>query len=267
MFFKYNPDMLHLKEKLMKKTNDDTLIVIPFKQSVSQGNEIRLTLKGWKKYCQFKYRFVVIGEFDEQLKNDFPWVKFINCPCLSNIDGQYTAHLDLQNKFKVIYRLYGQEYDGFIYTCDDYYPIKPFNLNDVKTIHYLASTFTGVENCPTSYWRHDKWKTRQLLDKEGLPHINYTIHYPYYFEFKKLNEICEKYNLLNESYVMDDVYFNYFKHEDPVQIDTIRLGVWSKSIFEENFKDAVDNPDIKFVSNSVEGWSKELEEEIKKIVE
>jgi len=37
------------------------------------------------------------------------------------------------------------------------------------------------------------------------------------------------------------------------------LGVWNKEIFEKDFQNAVDNPKIKFVANSVEGWSRELE--------
>jgi hypothetical protein len=72
--------------------------------------------------------------------------------------------------------------------------------------------------------------------------------------------------MLEESYVFDDVYFNYFPHEEPVLDSTIRLGIWSKSIFKNNFQKAIDNPSIKFVCNSVDGWSKELEDELWKIV-
>lgn len=242
------------------------MVVLPYKQSGSQGNEIRIALNGWKKFCTFKYRFVVIGEFDEKLKNEFPWVKFIDCPTKEKKEGQYNPHLDIQNKFKAIERLYAQEYDGFIYMTDDEYAIKPFELEDITRIYYHSSNFIGNEKCPTSYWNHDKWKTRQLLDMENLPHINYTTHYPCYFEFKKLEEIRKKYNMLNESYVFDDVYFNYFKHEEPVLDSKIRLGIWNKQIFENEFEKAVENPNIKFMCNSVEGWSKELETALWKII-
>lgn len=72
--------------------------------------------------------------------------------------------------------------------------------------------------------------------------------------------------MLEESYVFDDVYFNYFKHEEPILDSEIRLGIWNKTIFEKDFKNAVNNPNIKFVCNSVEGWSKELEDSLKEIV-
>lgn len=48
--------------------------------------------------------------------------------------------------------------------------------------------------------------------------------------------------------------------------DCIRLGIWSKMDFDRKFQDAVNDPNIKFICNSVEGWSKELEEAIEKIV-
>ena len=264
-FFKINPDMLSKKDELMSQIKDDTLVVMPYKQSGSQGNEIRLTLNGWRKFCKFKYRFVVIGEFDELLKEEFPWVKFIICPTKEKKEGQYNPHLDIQNKFKAISRLYAQEYDGFIYMTDDEYAIKPFELEDITKVYYHSKEFVGNEKSPTSYWRHDKWKTRQLLDKYNLPHINYTTHYPCYFEFKKFDEIQKKFNMLNESYVFDDVYFNYFKHEEPILDNTIRLGIWNNDIFKNDFQKAVDNPNIKFICNSVEGWSEELENNLEMI--
>lgn len=265
-FFKVNQDMLPLKDELIAKEKQEILVVMPYKQSSAQGKEIRIALNGWRKYCQFKYHFIVIGEFDEQLKEEFPWVEFIHCKSIEKKEGQYTPHLDMENKFKIVMKLYSKVYDGFIYTCDDYYAIKPFELKDVTTVHHHSMNFTGCEKCPTSYWRFDKWKTRKLLDVANLPHINYTTHYPYYMQFKKLDEIQKKFNLLQESYVFDDIYFNYFEHEEPVLDSTIRLGIWNNDIFKNEFQKALENPKIKFMCNSVEGWSKELEDNLMKIV-
>lgn len=264
-FFKINTDMIPIKDKLIEQAKNEILVVLPYKQSGSQGNEIKIALSGWRKFCQFNYHFIVIGEFDETLKNEFPWVEFIYCKTKEKKEGQYNPHLDMQNKFKIVKKIYSQAYDGFIWMCDDNYPIKPFDFDDIKRIYCHSLSFDGCEKCPTSYWRYDKWKTRQLLDREGLPHINYTTHFPCYFEFKKLGEIWKKYNILDESYVVEDIYFNYFEHEKPIYDSTIRLGIWNKSIFDNEFQKAVDNPNIKFIVNSVEGWSKELEDELFKI--
>ena len=249
-----------------KRIMEKKLVVLPYRQSGSQGNEIRIALKGWRKFCQFKYHFIVIGEFDQSLKEEFPWVEFIYSPLKERKPDQYMPHLDIQRKMKEVMERYGDIYDGFIYMSDDKYAIKPFDLDTVTRVFYHSPSFTGREDNPTSFWNHDKWKTRKLLDRENLPHINYTTHHPYYLEFKKLKEIWNKFNMLEESYVFDDVYFNYFKHEEPVLDSKIRLGIWDKTIFKKEFKKAVENPEIKFVCNSVDGWSKELETELEKIV-
>lgn len=266
MFFKVNPDMLNIKKELMNKLKDEILVVLPYKQSGSQGNEIKLCLNGWRKYCQFNYHLIVIGEFNNALKDEFPWVEFIYCPSVPKKPNQYNPHLDIQNKFKTVSKMYSQIYDGFIYLTDDEYAIKPFVLSDITKVYCHSFNFTGDKKAPTSYWNYDKWKTRQLLDKYNLPHINYTTHYPCWFEFKKFDEIQKKFDMLKESYVFDDVYFNYFEHDEPILDSKIRLGIWSKEIYERDFQKAIENPNIKFMCNSVEGWCKELENDLEKIV-
>jgi hypothetical protein len=266
IFFNINPDMLHLKQQLLNDLKKEILVILPYKQGGSQGKEIELCLSLWKKFCTFNYHFIVIGEFNQELQNKFPWVEFIYCQSLPKKDAQYNPHLDIQNKFKIISRMYSQIYDGFIYMTDDEYAIKLFNLDDIKKTYYHSSNFTGRQDQPTWYWNHDKWKTKELLVKENLPTINYTTHYPCYFEFKKMEEIRKKYNLLEESYVFDDIYFNYFKHEEPILDNEIRLGIWNKKIYEEEFQKAINNPNIKFCCNSVEGWSKELENSLEEII-
>jgi len=266
-FFEVNPDMKHLKNELINSLEKETLVVLPYKQNGSQGDEINIALKAWKKFCQFNYHFVVIGEFEDSLKDEFPWVEFIFSKTLPKKEGQYNQHLDVQHCFEIVSKKYDKTYDGFIWMVDDNYAIKPFTIEDITTIHYLKESFTGFEPVPASHWGHDKWKTRNLLDNNKLPCLNYTTHYPCYFEFKKLQEIWDRFNMRNESYVLEDVYFNYFKHTTPIQVDSIRIGIWNKFMFNTRFEDAVKNPNIKFVCNSVGGWSKELENELKKLIE
>lgn len=242
-----------------------TLVVLTYFKHGAQGREIQLALKGWRKFCQFDYHFVVIGEFDNFLRGMFPWVEFIKCPKAPLKKGQYNPHLDIQNRMKVALERFAGEYDGFVWMADDWYAIKPFELDDITTVHYNEPNY-GKEDAPCSYWSHDKWKTHQLLAKENLPQVNYTIHYPYWYEDAKLKEIWDRFNMLEESYVLEDVYFNYFSHSEPVREKEVMLGVWNKDILDKEFQNAVDNPKIKFVANSVEGWSSELENALERII-
>ena len=265
-FFKVNSDMICKKEELINQLKQEILIVLPYKQDKSQGKEIELSLSLWKKFCRFNYHFIVIGEFNNILKDKFSWVEFIYCPSKEKVENQYNQHLDVQYCMEIIMKKYSNLYDGFIWIADDNYAIKEFNLKDITTIYKLSDNFIGQQEKPTSYWAHDKWKTRKLLDKENLPHINYTTHYPCYFEFKKLKEIWDKFNMRNESYVLEDIYFNYFEHEEPQQVNKIRLGIWNNQIYKQEFHNAINNPNIKFICNSVDGWSKELENDLEIII-
>ena len=266
-FFLINPDMNDKKEKLLKTLkNDDVLVVLPYVQGGSQGREIELALSGWKKFCKFKIHFVVIGQFDDKLVKKFPWVEFITCPSVAKEEDQYTPHLDIQMKLEIIMRMYKNGYNGFIRTADDIYPIKPFELEDITTPHYHYHIINGSEMLPLASFYNNKWKPKQLLEKNNLPCINYTAHYPIYYEFSKLKEIWDKFDMRNESYVLEDVYFNYFEHEEPVLDKDIRLGIWNYEMYKNKFQDAVNDPKIKFVCNSVEGWNEDMENDLEKIV-
>jgi hypothetical protein len=266
-FFAINPDMNDKKEELLKSLkNDDVLVVMPYVQRGSQGKEIELALSCWKKFCKFKFHFVVIGEFDNSLTEKFPWVEFVPCPSVAREENQYTPHLDIQMKLEIVMRMYKTKYDGFIRIADDIYSIKPFDLEDITTPHYHSKMIDGSDKLPLAAFFNNKWKTKQLLEENGLPCINYTAHYPVYYEFSKLREIWNKFNMREESYVLEDVYFNYFEHEEPVLDDDVRFGVWSEDVYRNGFEKAVSNPCIKFTCNSVEGWSEELENSLNKII-
>lgn len=265
-FFILNKDLASKKEELLDNIRNEILVVLTYSQSGSQGNEIRLALTGWKKFCTFKYKFVVIGDFDNRLRKEFKWVTFIECEKHPKKDGQYNPHLDMINKMKAVTDKYNYIYDGFIWMNDDFYPVKPFSLDDVKSLHYHTPSFTGQKDKPTSYWTNNKWKTRQLLDKEELPHVNYTTHYPMWLEFSKLSYMIKRFNMDKESYVIEDIYYNFYNHKEAILDSSIRLGIWDNNIYKNEFDKAVSNPNIKFMCNSVEGWSKELEDSLHKII-
>lgn len=256
-----------MKNKLLTQSKEDGyLVILPYYQDRAQGDEIRIALKSWRKFCKSKYKFVVIGQFNNDIEQEFDWVKFIPTKRVNVSNLQYIPHLDVQYKMEVVYNLFHDKYKGFIYTADDSYAIKSFSIEELKVIHFHSISFMGNEKAPTSFWVHDKWKTRQLLDKENLLHINYTTHFPRYYEFDRLHDLWDKYNMRKESYVLEDIYFNSYIHEHPTLDSTIRLGIWNKDIYEREFDNAINNPNIKFICNSVEGWSKELEESLKKVV-
>lgn len=249
MFFTINPEMNDKKEEYLKLLRPETLVILPYIQKRARGNELKLCLNAWKKFCTFEYKFIVIGEFDSNLEKDFPWIKFIHFSTKNQHLNVCTIFLNLAKDFG--------SYEGFIWMFNNYYPIKSFTLSDIKTTHYSSKEIPNVPNL---------LKTKTKLLKKDLPVVNYIIHYPMYLEFNKiykLNTIC---NITNRNYVIENLYFNYFEHDDPVQINEIRLGIWNNDIYKEHFQDALINPNIKFICNSVDGWSEELEYELNNLI-
>ena len=41
-FFRMNPDMIELKEKLISELDKEVLVVLPYSQKGAQGNEIKI---------------------------------------------------------------------------------------------------------------------------------------------------------------------------------------------------------------------------------
>lgn len=243
-------------DKIVKPNTDTYLVVMPHHPD-PYGN-IRLALKLWRKHCTFKYEFVVIGDYNKSLEKEFPWVHFIYCSRVKNVNNQYVAHLDLQNKYKIIESKYANKYKGFIRVADDCYAIKPFTATDILTVYYHQPSFSGEKDKPTNFWRHDVWKTRQLLDREKLPHINYTIHCAYYFEFAKIKELRDKYNLCENSYCLESLYFNYFTHETPVIDTMIRYSICEEVDRKPENLDAALKSKVKFMFSSNRGWHKSV---------
>lgn len=260
-FFTINPEMLPQKQELIENIEGETLVVLPYAGSGAQGHELEIALTAWKKFCRFKYHFVIIGDCPRNLVRQFNWVEWISCGKIALRPDQYSPHLDMQHKMEIAYEKFKDKYEGFIWMVDDNYAVHPFTLQDIKTVHFHQLSFTGNSEAPKYFWKYDKYKTRLLLDAAKLPHHNYTTHYPCYFEFDKLKEIWDKYDLRNNSYVVEDIYFNSVRHAQPVLDTTIRYGVWGP-VELQDLDNALVNPDIKFVCNSREGWCPELEEKL-----
>lgn len=261
-FFDVNPDLIHMKEQLINQIYNKTLVVLAYKQAGSQGNELELCLQSWKQFCQFDYHFVVIGDFDNTLISKYDWVEFIHKDPLNPVPNQYNPHLDILSKLEYVMDKHKDIYKGFIWIADDNYAIKPFTLLDITTVHCHQSSIRG-KIFPTHYWIGDKNKTIELLEQQHLPTTNYTTHYPCYFETDKLKQLIEKYNLRKESYVVEDLYFNTYDHPEPISDTNIRITIWNKDEFKQQFQQAISNPNIKFIANGTKGWSKELEETLK----
>lgn len=244
--------------------DDLVLVVIPYYGGGAQGNELDLAICGWHShFCHTNYKIVLVGEELPQRYAGSENVVLMESKRVDGQPGSYRQHLDYVSCFMKVYERYGQVTKGFIFTADDVYAVNDFDLADVQILKAHAPSFCGDPNS-TNGWKRDMAKTRQLLDREGMPCVNFTTHLPQWYDWDKLLLIYALYDMRITSYVFENVYYNHFcSRRIPEMLDgsdRYRLGVWCKDDVKK-VRDAMTSKI--WIVNSVEGWSRELERTIK----
>lgn len=242
----------------MKTIQDEILLVIPYIKS-TQGHELELSLTGWRKYCTSPLRIIVIGEYDPCIEGK---AEFIEAPKAEKISGQYMPNIDVARKLDMIYERFHNEYDHFVLANDDEYPVRPFDWSFLTQVTYLQTSFIGNLSAPTNYWSHDMGKTRVILDKLSKPHVNYCNHHPFYFDMETFHKMSQGFDLANNSLIRENLYYNIYHNGVTKNVNDIRYGQWDQRL--DGMRRALYNEDIKFVCNSVAGWSETLESMIRK---
>lgn len=239
--------------------NNPVIIVIPYFAKAAQGNELSLAVKGWEQFFKTPHRIIIVGDEPNILG-----VEHIPCPRAKARKNQYQVHLDLAAKFLAAMNENPAE-PGFIYSCDDYYAVNKFILDDVKTLKVMPDTMPNkTDYFNPNPWRRDYAKTGTLCYKEGLGRRNWTTHTPQYFEADKMRELIERYDLLEQSHVIESLYFNTYHKNDIAYImgynNPFKLSVDFRPLDRAALHEAFSNRI--WVNNSENGWSRELEEEL-----
>ena len=237
------------------------LVVIPYLANAAQGNELELSVAGWRQHFKEDFLIVIVGD-RHPIVDSGDDITFISCPRIKWPGaGNYHAHIDHVNKFKKVHELY-PESKGFIYTCDDIYAVRDFTLEDVMKPKVRAREITGSFHHGNA-WVRDNYRTKKTLEKYGLPTMNWVCHLPVYYEWDKLFEIYKKYRCDRVSSVVEQLYFNtYFADSDFVVIEDegpndYQFKMWNRESNIEEMKDAIGKKI--WISNSVRGYRPEIE--------
>ena len=235
----------------------ETLIVIPYLASQAQGDELSLALAGWRQHFCEPRQIVVVGDKPDaaDMGEDLIW---INCPRIDKIEGQYTPHIDIVHKFRTVREAFPKA-RGFIYACDDMYAVKDFGLAEVKALKLpVPMDVPPMDWRKESGWMRDLGKTWSLNRKEGTPcNWNWVCHLPVYYDWNRLIDIYDCYDCDNNSYIVENIYFNQRKPR--------RADMHLKS--EYGYEVLMAGPGIAtaeeagkiWITNANCGWSKELE--------
>lgn len=141
------------------------------------------------------------------------------------------------------------------------YAVNNFGLEEIMLPKILAGDMKGNPDSSNG-WQRDMAKTRALCTQENLPVRNWICHLPVFYEWDKLFVIYDRYGCDNQSYVVENIYFNtYFADRIPFQLnlatDNFKCGVYRKDPDLEVIKRAFQTKI--WITNSPEGWIPALE--------
>jgi len=250
----------------------ETLVVIPYLAQEAQGCELQLAVEGWRQHFKNPHLIVIVGDWDDQVSRIMTGrhgasVFFMDCPRVGPREGQYLPHLDHVNKFLNVSVAF-PDTEGFIYTCDDIYAVKDFTLEDVLEPKVACLEVPPIDWKKEKAWWRDLGKTRECAAKMGWPVANWVLHLPVYYKWDVLLWLNDKFDMRHNSYVMENLYFNYLTKRDclalPPQVP--RNGSkWKHEIatFSPDIRSAEEAGSI-WIMNHNSGWSAALESILRK---
>jgi len=231
------------------------LVVIPFYAPGQQGHELELAIAGWRKHCKSPYHIVVVGEYAPGIAGDD--IEFVFSKRVDDIEGCYRPHLDYVSCFRKVRELYPHE-EGMVFAADDNFAVKDFDEAWIRKLRYLTDKPFGVP--PVAGWPLDTYFTMCKLQDLGLPQRNWTTHLPCWFDFNKLMDMFDRFEMDKQSYNIEDLYFNLYHGEDEAELDTPYKFFLSQEYDWKDLDAAMKQR--MWICNTVEGWSEEMEKKL-----
>lgn len=236
-----------------------TTVVIPYIKEFAQANELQLALRGWDKHFKHEMNVVIIGDREPWMNN---LVGVIECDRIGN-----NPPLDVVNKMQLAIDS-DLVSEKFIWANDDQYLNTPCILADFETLKgvgHLGNKFGA------STYQQNKKRTAELLAELELGNWDFSSHTPIVYEKEKLAELIEKFELKENAYLVQSLYFNYFYPDFvPYNVDAkgallndnIKAGVYRVGADLGLLQQLI--PQKKLLSNSESGWSEALQKILEK---
>lgn len=238
-------------EKVNATAQDHITVVIPYCREFAQGRELLYALRSWQENVRFGINVVVIGDREAWFSEE---ITFIEHQRVSD-----NAQVDTLAKLRIA--VASPEVTGyFIWSNDDIYVMNPVSLPHIAlpkvSGKLVPMRFKGL-------YAENMKQTAMLLEKNGLPCLNYETHTPVLFDKERLIAMFERFPELEKGgYLFTSVYYN--SHPYPTQpvyldwkTDQVLLPVVSQSPDENKVVDILSRK--VFMNNTVSGYSSWLE--------
>lgn len=235
---------------LEKKNQDHTTVVIPYCKEFAQGKELLFALRSWYNNARFPANLVIIGDREDWFSEEVTVIEHQRTSDNPQIDTMEKLKLAIESP---------EVTERFVWTNDDIYLINGISLAHIEIPKVLGdlkpNQFKGV-------YANNMSRTVMLLDKCGLPKLNYGTHTPVLFEKSKLVEMLERFPEAESGVLFSSLYFNSQAFPAyPVvldwETDQFLLPVISQKPDEQKAKELLQRK--VFLNNTVSGYSAWLE--------
>lgn len=200
-----------------------TTIVYPYLHQLSQGEELKYSIRSVCKYAQFPFDVMIIGDRPTWYKG-----KCIEMPPIRG--KRFTRAFDIARKIDVICGTETISKD-FLYCYDDQYFVNPVKLEDLAGAVALNEITDYKEpRVGSEVWKELMNRTVSALVKNGHDTCyNYETHLPRLLNRGKLKLIIDGYDLHQQPLLFSTLYFNEYYHKPRVILEkenNIKAGIY-----------------------------------------
>ena len=244
---------------------DPYLVVIPYKASEAQGNELMLAIRGWMKHFKENFRIVVVGDVDglelPEVSGGCLEIGVVPHECQTD-----NPPLDVVAKLLAVIGEF-PEVENLIVTNDDIYPVNDFDIIEVMMLK-ADGLLTDEKKCGKLY-KVNREKTLKALQASDASLYDYGSHLPMFYNVEELIKVIEAHNLTKEAMLISSLYFNtvypsFVPFMLNMETDNLKVIVGRQNANLKLLREYI--PRKVFVNNSVIGWSEEMEKVIEEFV-
>lgn len=187
------------------EVKDEITVIIPYKKPTMTPESLHLVVKAWRKYAQFPFKLVIIG--------DMPVFDTTDIECVPDSDS--AAHFHIMVCKSLMEYFSKNECSSFILAHDDEVPLQPFMPDDLKATAF--EQFPNLDINSENNFIADMARTVELVGKCDRKPVFFSGHAPHVYDTDAFMKMVEEYHL-DEVGIDYEVLYHCLEKIEPVYL-------------------------------------------------
>ena len=187
------------------EVKDEITVIIPYKKPTMTPESLHLVVKAWRKYAQFPFKLVIIG--------DMPDFDTTDIECVPDSDS--AAHFHIMVCKSLMEYFSKNECSSFILAHDDEVPLQPFMPDDLKATAF--EQFPNLDINSENNFIADMARTVELVGKCDRKPVFFSGHAPHVYDTDAFMKMVEAYHL-DEVGIDYEVLYHCLENTEPVYL-------------------------------------------------